>query len=104
MIAAFYWSYFGNELEWRARYSSASWYSADMPVGFVVEAADLGFSVGVFTVCALCCLGTLVLRRSILGYELGGSPGTAMGTALFFVALWFVYIGASVMYTYGYFQ
>ena len=47
MAAAFYWKYVGSsgatEAAWRARYSGASWYTPGMPVGFVVEAADLGF-------------------------------------------------------------
>jgi len=108
MIAAVYWSHVGSsdpvlEAQWRARYSTASWYVEGMPVGFVVEAADLAFSVSVFTVCALVCLSVLVLRRGCLGYELGGPSGYAYATAALFVSLWFVYIGASVLYTYGYF-
>ena len=103
MLGAFYWTYVGaytKEAEWRARYSSYPWYTPDMPVAFVVDAGDLGFSVTVFSACALVCLGTLVLRRSTVGYELGGSPTVAMLTAIFFVLLWFVYIGASVLYSY----
>ena len=103
MIAALYWSYSGQysqEAAWRARYSSYDWYSPDMAVAFVVDAGDLGFSVMVFTACALLCLGTLVLRRATVGYELGGSQAVAGITAIFFVFLWFVYIGMSVLYTY----
>ena len=63
--------------------------------------ADLGFSVSVFTFCALLCLGTLVLRRATLGGELGGDRLWAILSGCFFVSLWFVYIGASVAYSYG---
>jgi len=103
MIAAIYWSNVGQytkEAEWRARYSSYEWYSPDMPVAFIVDAGDLGFSVMVFTICALLCLGSLVLRRAAVGYELGGNATVATLTAIFFVGLWFVYIAASVLYTY----
>ena len=103
MVAAFYWANIGRytkEAEWRARYSSYDWYTPDMPVAFVVDAGDLGFSVAVFTGCALVCLATLLLRRATIGYELGGSAVTANATAVFFVLLWFFYIGASVLYSY----
>ena len=42
--------------------------------GFAVPAGDLSFSVIVFSACACTTLGTLVLRRMVLGYELGGTP------------------------------
>ena len=106
MLAAMYWGNVGisGEAAWRARYSGASWYTPDMPVGFVVEAADLAFSVAIFSICAVICLGVLVLRRACIGYELGGPVGLANATAAFFVFLWFVYIAACTLYTYGYFS
>jgi hypothetical protein len=87
-----------------ARFEDAPWYSADMPVAFVVEAAELGFSVLVFSLTALPCLGVLVLRRAVSGYELGGDSRWAWLTAIFFVLLWMIYIGMSVAFTYGYFE
>ena len=60
--------------------------------------------VAVFSVCALVCLAVLVLRRSCLGFELGGPPGYALATACFFVGLWFTYIAASVLYSFGFFS
>ena len=82
--------------------------------GFVVPAGDLGYSVTVFCVCAVLCLGTLTLRRSVLGGELGGpswaaardrSQGGGVAQALlqkrvvaaFFFLLWGVYIVASIV-------
>jgi len=103
-LAAIYWSYGSSESaqhEWRQRYKSEPWYTPDMPIGFVVNGGDLGFSVSVFAACALVCLGTLLLRRATLGFELGGPRPIAVLTSVFFVFLWFVYIGSSVMYTYG---
>ena len=90
--------------QWHARYGSEPWYTPGMPVGFAVPAGGLGFSVGVFTVCALVCLGFLMLRRATVGYELGGPPRFAFLTAVFFVLLWFFYIAMSVLYTMGYFH
>ena len=104
MIAAFYWNYGvgpTTEMAWRKRYSGADWYVEGMPIGFVVEAADLGFSVVVFTVCALICLACLVMRRACLGYELGGPTFWKVASAGFFVFLWFVYIAMSVLYSVG---
>jgi solute carrier family 8 (sodium/calcium exchanger) len=95
-IAAVYWSYYGSGEEdaWRARYAAEPWYDASMPLGFAVPAGELGFSVLVFTVCALICLGTLMLRRVLLGYELGFAM--QLPTAIFFVMLWLAYITACV--------
>eukprot|EP00966_Prymnesium_polylepis_P155509 3592158-Prymnesium_polylepis.1 len=74
MVAAFYWAGASSEDEaaWRARYQNEDWYSPSLPVGFAVPSADLGFSVCVFVVTAVLCLGSLVLRRVTLGFELGG--------------------------------
>ena len=70
----------------------------------VERSADLAFSVAIFSICAVICLGVLVLRRACIGYELGGPVGLANATAAFFVFLWFVYIAACTLYTYGYFS
>lgn len=100
-IAALYWATVqaGSDTAaaWHARYSKESWYTSDMPIGFAVPAGDLGYSVMVFCACAILCLGTLVVRRLYIGYELGMSH--RMSTAIFFVLLWFVYIALNVMNT-----
>ena len=100
--AAIYWSLLvssGGETEaaWRARYSGEDWYSASMPVGFIVPAGSLGYSVSVFCGCAVVCLGTIFLRRAVLGFELGGPSGVATITAVFFVLLWGVYLLLSIL-------
>ena len=96
MIAAIYWASAGPAATeaWHARYESEPWYTPGMPVGFAVPAGALGFSVMVFSVCAVACLGVLVLRRAVIGYELGYAHTTS--TAVGFVLLWFFYIAASV--------
>jgi len=98
MVAAFYWAGASSEDEaaWRARYQNEDWYSPSLPVGFAVPSADLGFSVCVFVVTAVLCLGSLVLRRVTLGFELGGPYETKAATAIFFVFLWAVYLAASI--------
>lgn len=98
-IAAVYWSFVAPgtdaETQWHARYRSEPWYvPGESTVGFAVPAGSLGFSVGVFSVCAIVCLGILMLRRAACGYELGYAY--TRPTAVCFVLLWFVYIAASV--------
>eukprot|EP00968_Pinguiococcus_pyrenoidosus_P025853 scaffold7031_cov254-Pinguiococcus_pyrenoidosus.AAC.3 len=69
--------------------------------GFVVIADSLGFSVGIFCICAILCIGTLVARRAFLGYELGGPAGPQLATGALFVALWLFYIVMSWLQIYG---
>ena len=66
---------------------------------FTVPAGDLGFSVIIFAVCAVCCLGGLVLRRKLYGCELGGKAQKPFG--FFFISLWFVYVVLSTMKCYA---
>ena len=103
MCAALYWTYYGTEAEdaWRARYRGQPWYSEDMAVGFAVPAGDLGYSVAVFSCCALVCIGVLIARRQIYGYELGGPVAPKRACALLFICLWFIYIAASALSSYG---
>eukprot|EP00322_Chrysochromulina_rotalis_P006425 CAMPEP_0115860602 /NCGR_PEP_ID=MMETSP0287-20121206/17213_1 /TAXON_ID=412157 /ORGANISM="Chrysochromulina rotalis, Strain UIO044" /LENGTH=266 /DNA_ID=CAMNT_0003314933 /DNA_START=9 /DNA_END=809 /DNA_ORIENTATION=+ len=100
-LAAIYWGVLGaaNEDAWRARYAGESWYTPTMPVGFAVPAADLGFSVMVFVICACITLGMFLLRRAALGVELGGPSGWARASAALMVSLWLVYLAASIGHT-----
>ncbi len=104
MAAAIYWTAFATDdaiTAWRARYANEPWYDEKMPVGFVVPAGDLGFSVAVFSACAVTCLCVLMLRRAIVGFELGGPDMLKYLTAVFFVGLWLVYVAASAAQAYG---
>jgi len=104
--AAIYWgSSYGakHESEWRARYRNEEWYTEDMPLGFAVPAGDLAYSVSVFSTCALLTISTLLLRRAVLGVELGGPVMIKWISALFLTALWVVYIVASIGQTYHWF-
>ena len=95
-IAAIYWTSMGDAQEWHARYMNEVWYTPGMPVGFAVPAGSLAYSVGIFTACALTTLGTLMARRSFLGYELGGKTDGKLLTAALFVFLWVAYIALSI--------
>ena len=101
--AAVYWSLYGsqNEDAWRSRYRGEEWYTRQTPVGFAVPAGDLAYSVQVFCAASILCLATLILRRSVLGFELGGPPVSKWLTFAFFVALWFGYIYLSIAKSQG---
>jgi solute carrier family 8 (sodium/calcium exchanger) len=62
-------------------------------------AGSLGFSVVIFSICAVVCIATLYLRRFVFGYELGGAMKTASG--IFFIMLWLVYVMVSSLETKG---
>jgi hypothetical protein len=85
--------------EWHARYIAVPGLPfpklpANTPMGFAVPAGSLGFSVVVFSTCAVVCLLCLVARRKFLnGAELGGPTGPKYATAAFFTLLWFTYVG-----------
>lgn len=82
LLAAIYWSSKGKQ--------------------FVVPAGDLGFSVGIFTVLSIFCIGLLLLRRMMPIFgpgELGGPIKYSILTSIFFVTLWFIYIAGSIFKT-----
>jgi len=64
---------------------------------FRVDAGSLGPSVAVFCVCGLACIALLLIRRWVLGAELGGPVFVARASSAFLILLWIVYIVASVI-------
>lgn len=88
---AIYWRYVDSSEEWARRYPDVVG-RVDDGLWFVVKAGSLGFSVSVFTGCALCCLCMLMVRRQRCGGELGGTRAWKIGSSGFLVLLWFVYI------------
>lgn len=90
MIAAIYWKVTGSTALWKEKYpAQARTYPNG---GFIVVAGDLVFSVVVFTLCALCVLIAIIMRRRFLKAELGGPNGMKVNTSIFFVSLWVLYI------------
>lgn len=63
---------------------------------YYVPAASLGFSVIVFCVVAIIGICFLVLRRKVVGGELGGSQNGRTISASFLVFLWFFYVIMSI--------
>ncbi|XP_070581172.1 sodium/calcium exchanger 2-like isoform X2 [Ptychodera flava] len=79
------------------------WGSKGLP--FEVKAGSLSFSVLIYGVCAVLCIGLLMLRRFVpaLGKaELGGPTIPKYISAIFLVFLWFFYITMSSCQTKGY--
>jgi len=103
VVGSLYWDKTGLNPEWAAKYPGVL---AKYPNGgkFVVIGGDLGYSVMVFTCCAVISMTILVLRRIFIGGELGGPAPWAQISSGCLVALWFVYIGLSswqTMSSYG---
>jgi len=111
LMASIYWEFGGVNDDWRKKYGgpTAPYNNLpgdpdltklylDYPDGiFVVPAGSLGFSVAIFTGCAILGVLTLALRRQFVGSELGGPAWVAYPSALFFVCLWFTYVALSIL-------
>ncbi|CAH1793840.1 unnamed protein product [Owenia fusiformis] len=70
---------------------------------FKVDAGSLGFSVTVFTCCAVVCLGMIILRRFVPVFgkaELGGPFGPKIASGIFLCSLWLLYIVLATLQTY----
>jgi len=95
VMGSVYWKVMGKTDRWREEYASYP----DLLKGdegiFVVIGGDLGFSVGVFSGCAIVAIAGLLVRRKLFGGELGGPDGAKKVTAVLLVTLWFIYIGMS---------
>ena len=68
---------------------------------FEVPAGNLGFSVILFTSCAVIAIILLVTRRFVAGAELGGPTVLKYVSAVILVALWVIYVLMSSFQTYG---
>tara|TARA_B110000503_G_C7132679_1_gene407471 strand:- start:234 stop:653 length:420 start_codon:yes stop_codon:yes gene_type:complete len=79
----------------------AAHYNAGSPGGYITPAGNLAFSVAVFISVAIVALITLVIRRRVIGGELGGPKMSAYATSIFFVAMWFLYIVLSILKSSG---
>jgi len=94
-IGAIFWAYTGVTDEWRERYPDLAVLHPNG--GFAVPAGDLGFTVAVFTACALIVLGVMTARRKLLRCELGGPRKYKIATGALFVCLWVLYLSMSIL-------
>jgi len=83
--------------------ASIYWAFKDPERGFVVEAGSLGFSVTVYTICAVIAIGFLMVRRFVGAFgnaELGGNVVLKYVSGGFFLVLWVMYILLSSLHSY----
>ncbi|XP_033625439.1 sodium/calcium exchanger 1-like [Asterias rubens] len=75
-------------------WSLAAIYHCNDPNGFRVDQGALGFSVMLYTILAIVAITVLMIRRKIprIGGELGGPFSYQVGTSIFFVSLWLIYL------------
>jgi len=95
MLGAIHWNMQGQTDEWVAAYSEYPGIVGGSSGKFIVIGGDLGYSVVIFSLCALVCIGMLVGRRKICGGELGGPYNLKVASAVICVSLWFLYITLS---------
>lgn len=103
-IGSLYWNGQGRTTEWDNRVyrgkTLGEMFGDTYPSGgFMVPATGLSFSVTVFALCAAVCLSLLVIRRVAYGGELGGQRAQCWRDSGILLMLWFVYIGASVVFS-----
>ena len=110
MIAAIKWKMSDkDDKKWRERYGDEGIKGWDKTAptlgedtfGFAVPAGSLGFSVTIFTICAVCSFSILYIRRRVIGVELGGPKSSANITALTFCGMWLFYVIMSSLKAYG---
>lgn len=68
---------------------------------YEVPSGPLGFSVLVFMIVASTCLIFLVIRRKVVGGELGGNKTSKWASCVFCCCLWLVYVILSIMQSNG---
>jgi len=103
-MGGMHWAIKGSDLvgDWAKKYRDDVSFDVDLypDAAFVVVGGSLGFSVTVFTGCALACIAVLIIRRRVpsIGAELGGKNGDIVQYVCsgFLIFLWFVYIGLSI--------
>ena len=85
-------------------WSLAAIYHTANGTQFVVQGGSLGFSVLLFCILAITCLGTMMWRRfnKNIGAELGGPQPYKKLTSIFFICLWMCYILLSGLECYCY--
>lgn len=80
---------------------AASYHSYHYQADYTVPAGSLVFSVFVFLVVAILCFIVLIIRRVVVGGELGGPKLSKYISACICIFLWIVYIFMSTLQAYG---
>jgi solute carrier family 8 (sodium/calcium exchanger) len=105
-MASIYWMTMSKDSDtykgWSAKYASdfangvidKKW----MDGVFVVKAGTLGFSVAIFSCCAIAAIAMLYVRRRTIGGELGGPKYNKIFSASFLLLLWAIYVVCSSVY------
>jgi len=86
-IGAVYWMAKGPNDEWKARYPDVVC-SYDAKACLVVDSLHLGWGVLLFLSANLACISVLLLRRKLIGAELGGPFFPKMMTGVGFIGFW----------------
>jgi len=97
MMGAIYWTTGGPNAEWTSRFAEDGDIAQSFrdSGAFIVKAGSLGFSVTVFSCCAITCLAILQARRKAFGGELGGPQPAKSASSAALVLLWLIYISLS---------
>nr|XP_026695085.1 sodium/calcium exchanger 3-like isoform X1 [Ciona intestinalis] len=70
---------------------------------YIVDTDGLDFAVTLFDSFGAVCVVLLILRRYVLGGELGGSTRVKWASGIFLFTLWFIFIIVSSLKAYNYF-
>lgn len=79
---------------------ASSYHLAKYGKPYKVPAGDLTFSVFIFLICAIVCFCILIIRRRIIGGELGGPNFSKYASAVLCISLWVIYILMSCLQAY----
>jgi solute carrier family 8 (sodium/calcium exchanger) len=83
---------------------ATTYWSAKYGKDYAVPAGDLVFSVFVFLIVAILCFIILIIRRVVVGGELGGPTASKYTSAVMCIFLWFLYIFMSTLQAYEVFD
>jgi len=75
----------------------ASTYQENRGEQYITPPGDLAYSVTVFVICSVICFAVLLIRRSVIGGELGGPKSSAYASMFFLIGLWLTYIVLSIL-------
>ena len=90
-----------SQARYEARFGSTAPKLTDNLPLYYVPAGSLGFSVVVFIVVACTCVVILMIRRKVVGGELGGTGSGRLISCIALCSLWMIYILMSILQAYG---